>query len=248
MAFTFAHPAIVLPLYKKYNKHLDFTALVLGTMAPDFEYFIHFRPINIVGHTFLGQLYLNLPIALLLAYIYHYIVKEPIISNLPQPFCYRYRYLAEKKWEIHSLRSLLVFCGSMIFGALTHLAWDGFTHSTGYFVARAEWLSEMVGLAGIKILVYKVLQHGTTLIGLALILVFIIRLQKMDQGKSVCVNSGSRLRFWGGAAAVGICIVALRVILPGDMALGEAIVSSIDRSLIGLLVASIAFRNRNSVN
>lgn len=51
MPFTFAHPAAVLPLGVKKTKYIDFTALVIGSMAPDFEYFIHFKPYQEYGHT-----------------------------------------------------------------------------------------------------------------------------------------------------------------------------------------------------
>lgn len=39
MPFTFAHPAAVLPFAKKHSKHISVTALILGSMASDFEYF-----------------------------------------------------------------------------------------------------------------------------------------------------------------------------------------------------------------
>ncbi len=39
MPFTFAHPAAVLPFMKKQSKYISVTALILGSMAPDFEYF-----------------------------------------------------------------------------------------------------------------------------------------------------------------------------------------------------------------
>lgn len=39
MPFTFAHPAAVLPFSKKQVNYISVTALILGSMAPDFEYF-----------------------------------------------------------------------------------------------------------------------------------------------------------------------------------------------------------------
>lgn len=62
MPFTFAHPAIVLSFGIKKTKYLDLTALVIGSMAPDFEYFIYF----------------NLPIVFIVAYIYQCILKEVV--------------------------------------------------------------------------------------------------------------------------------------------------------------------------
>ncbi|AIK36171.1 hypothetical protein BG07_3819 [Bacillus pseudomycoides] len=51
MPFTFAHPAAVIPFCKK-QRYVSVTALVLGSMVPDFEYFLHFRPYGVIGHTF----------------------------------------------------------------------------------------------------------------------------------------------------------------------------------------------------
>lgn len=43
MPLTFAHPAAVLP-FSRNSKYVNFLALVLGSMAPDFEYFLHGKP------------------------------------------------------------------------------------------------------------------------------------------------------------------------------------------------------------
>ena len=42
MPFTFAHPAIVLPFYKK-PKFFSMTTLIIGSMSPDFEYFLRMK-------------------------------------------------------------------------------------------------------------------------------------------------------------------------------------------------------------
>ncbi|KFN01337.1 hypothetical protein DJ93_1011 [Bacillus clarus] len=62
MPFTFAHPAAVIPFCKKQSPYISVTALVLGSMAPDFEYFLHFRPYGSIGYTRLGFFYFNLPL------------------------------------------------------------------------------------------------------------------------------------------------------------------------------------------
>ncbi len=50
MPFTFSHPAIVLPFLKK--KHFSATALVVGTMSPDLEYFFRMKIQSEISHTF----------------------------------------------------------------------------------------------------------------------------------------------------------------------------------------------------
>ncbi|MCS3597529.1 hypothetical protein M2370_002711 [Bacillus sp. JUb91] len=126
MPFTFAHPAAVLPFSKKQVNYISVTALILGSMAPDFEYFLHFRPYGVIGHTWLGFLYLNLPLVFLLAYIYHYILKKPFITHLAKPFAGYYTYAVDERWGLHTWKDFFVFCYSALFGMLTHVVWDAF--------------------------------------------------------------------------------------------------------------------------
>ena len=76
MPFTFAHPKSSSSFCEKHSKHISVTALILGSMAPDFEYFLHFRPYGVITIHGFGFLYLNLPLVFLIAYIYHYILKS----------------------------------------------------------------------------------------------------------------------------------------------------------------------------
>ena len=50
MPFTFAHPAIVLPFYKK-PKFFSMTTLIIGSMSPDFEYFLRVKIKSDMSHT-----------------------------------------------------------------------------------------------------------------------------------------------------------------------------------------------------
>lgn len=79
MPFTFAHPAIVLPLRK--CKWFSFSALVFGSMAPDFEYFFRMQPFSVYSHTMLGLWLVDLPIAVLLAFLYQYVVKKQMLAR-----------------------------------------------------------------------------------------------------------------------------------------------------------------------
>lgn len=66
MPFTLAHPAVV--IFSK-NKNFNLLGLILGSMAPDFIYFLLFNPSSNLGHTLLGFIILNLPICFLLNYL-----------------------------------------------------------------------------------------------------------------------------------------------------------------------------------
>ncbi|WFD09812.1 DUF4184 family protein [Tepidibacter hydrothermalis] len=244
MPFTFAHPSIVLPFGFKQTKYLDFTALIIGTMAPDFEYFIHFRPIQIVGHTFLGQFYFNLPIIFIIAYIYHYILKKPIISNLPKPYCNRYRYLIKRYWRINSLSKFIVFCYSAILGALTHIVWDGFTHKTGIFVKNIGLLSEYIDILNFKIPIYKILQHGSTFIGFIAIIAYLNAIQdkNVNTNSNIQISKFSKLKFWSGTILISMLIIALMIFKLGILLIGTLIVTSINAVFIGLIIMSMLMR------
>ncbi|MDF2679050.1 MAG: hypothetical protein K0R47_240 [Brevibacillus sp.] len=62
MPFTFAHPAIVLPLRESRSFH--FPALIIGSMAPDFEYFFRMQAYSAYSHTILGVFYMDVPLVI----------------------------------------------------------------------------------------------------------------------------------------------------------------------------------------
>ena len=46
MPFTFSHPAIVLPLVRKSGHWFSATGLIIGSLTPDFEYFMRMRIVD----------------------------------------------------------------------------------------------------------------------------------------------------------------------------------------------------------
>src|SRR5688500_12471491 len=81
MPFTLAHPAIVLPFVRQ--RYLSGTALIAGSVAPDFEYFLKMREDDVHSHTVAGLFYFNLPLVFLLSIVFHIIVRDNFVGNLP---------------------------------------------------------------------------------------------------------------------------------------------------------------------
>ena len=52
-------------------------------MTPDFEYFIRMKNVSRYSHTPIGLFWFDLPLALLLCFIYHLIVRNSLFDNLP---------------------------------------------------------------------------------------------------------------------------------------------------------------------
>jgi len=130
MPFTFAHPAIVLPLKIKWKDHFNLTALVLGSMAPDFEYFVKMRIESKIGHSFIGFIVFDLPLVIIISLVFHFIVKNTLILHLPEKVNSFIRQDKEDslfkkgKW----FRGILIFIYSAIIGMFSHTLWDAFTH------------------------------------------------------------------------------------------------------------------------
>ena len=81
MPFTFSHPAIILPLNYLSKKWFSITGLVIGSLSPDFEYFIRMKIESNYSHTFWGIFYFDLPLGIMLTFIFHNIVKNELFEN-----------------------------------------------------------------------------------------------------------------------------------------------------------------------
>ena len=80
MPFTLAHAAAALPFRRS---SLIVSALIIGTMAPDFEYFLRLRVDDGFGHTLKGAFLLTLPLALFVLWTSHAFVQRLVADLLP---------------------------------------------------------------------------------------------------------------------------------------------------------------------
>jgi hypothetical protein len=84
MPWTFSHPLVVVPLRRLCPERLNFTALIIGSMSPDFGYYIGKFPVANFAHTGLGTLVVCLPMGLLALGLF-YLIRRPLCFVLPQP-------------------------------------------------------------------------------------------------------------------------------------------------------------------
>jgi len=166
--FTLAHSAAALPFRRT---RLIPSALVIGTFAPDFEYFLHFSHSGRFGHTLVGSLVLTLPVALVVLWIFHAFVKVPAVMLLPDPLQRRLApHLA--KFHFRSAARFLLIVTSVLVGIATHLLWDSFTHSSSWLYSHWALLRQPLFLPVLgPVPRYKVFQHASSIIGM-LILAF----------------------------------------------------------------------------
>lgn len=146
------------------------SALVIGTFAPDFEYFIRLGPRGRFGHTIPGALVLTLPVALATLWIFHRYVKTPVVRLLPQGLQSRLaKYLGE--FRFGGARRFLLIVASTMLGIATHLLWDSFTHMNTWLWRRWEFLREPISVPVLGTIPhYKLLQWASTVVGMAVLL------------------------------------------------------------------------------
>ena len=176
MPFTFSHPAVVLPLAAK-RCRLSATGLIVGSMTPDFEYFLRMRDASRYSHTLLGVFWFDLPMALLLCFLYHQSVRDSLFDNLPVFFKERVFIYKNFQWSKYFSKNWIVVIVSILIGVFTHLVWDFFTHETNSFVRQTDF-SEMLKVGGINLAGYRFLQYTSTAVGGLIVIFTILSLKK----------------------------------------------------------------------
>lgn len=235
MPFTFSHPAIVIPLSKLSPKWFSLTGLVTGSVTPDFEYFLRMQIKSSFSHTYLGLIYFDLPFGICLTFVFHQLIRNDLYNNLPtwlaeRVSAYRINWIKKFRtdWFIISI--------SILIGAASHLLWDGFTHKHGFFVLLFPVLSSAINVFQFKIPLYSALQHGSTIIGFALILFFIRSLPIQN------VNTKPLPIYWITIVVISFSIVIVRTLFGIDQNLiGQLVGTGVSGLLIALIVTPVVF-------
>lgn len=213
MPFTFAHPAAVLPLRRFCQGRLVWSAMMIGTLAPDLEYFIRLTPnARLTGSMRTGLLW-DLAGGLLLFVLFHSLVKRPATLLLPA----RHR---RALWPVavetvrRTIGRDLAIGASLLIGAGTHRLWDGFTHRDGWAVAHIASLQvHVVDVGSYQVTVFKLLQHGSTLVGFGVLAVVYLfwfkRLSCVPSVQVPAMRPGIRL---GAIAAVLLSSLSIGVV------------------------------------
>lgn len=206
MPFTFSHPAIVLPLAKYSGRHISLTGLIIGSMTPDFEYFFRMKIQSNFSHTISGLFYFDLPAGILLSFVFHNLIRNSLYDNLPKTFRSRLEAFKLFKWNDYFKNHYFVVIISILIGAASHLLWDSFTHAQGYSVRNFSSLQDSFEIVGHEIVIYKLLQHLSSLLGgLFIVLAFFRLPMKHSAKQSISKN------YWLTILTMTTVIVGVRL-------------------------------------
>ncbi|MEM9986728.1 MAG: DUF4184 family protein, partial [Bacteroidota bacterium] len=187
------------------RKWVSLTGLIIGSLSPDFEYFFRMRIKSDYSHTLDGLFWFDLPLGLCLAFIFHNIVRDSLFHNLPTFFRSRFWAFGQFSWNDYFRRKWFVVVISILIGAASHIFWDGFTHSQGYFVEKIPVLNRSVNIWDTQIPILKILQHLSTLIGGSVIMLSIYKLPVQKD-----VEEDTNKKYWSIVGLLMLTIVVLR--------------------------------------
>jgi hypothetical protein len=193
MPFTLSHAAASLP-FRRFKP--IWPALVIGTFAPDLQYFIWISDEDRSGHRFPDILLLTVPLALAVLWVFEYVVKGPAIELLPTGLQQRLRDKTEPLRFTGWRQFFLISLWTLI-GTATHVAWDQFTHSYSRLSQHWPLLSSPVKMpSGYTVSLAHLLQHVSTIGGMAILCIWFLAWYSRtppDRESDAMFSSGQKL-------------------------------------------------------
>jgi hypothetical protein len=172
LPITIAHPAVVIPFQKL---GLPLSALVIGSMMPDFEFFLRISSARTIGHTIPGIFLFCLPLGLIFLFLFHYFLKKPILSLLPTQHSYRISG-SSNKFSFLPLNQFFKINLALLLGIISHLVLDSATHDNSFFTNNIPFLCTLLfstQFGGVRI--YFLLQHVISIVGCAFVIYWYIK-------------------------------------------------------------------------
>lgn len=240
MPFTISHAIAGIAIHKISPYRLSLSALIIGSMMPDAEYFLRMKMYGIYGHTLPGIFVLDLPLGLLIYWLFQKIIKYPLILHLPLFLRRRFgSFLAlptpQNNAPKLSLQRITVISIAILIGIMTHIIWDAFTHATGFFVTLFPLLQQQITLFNITFPLYKLLQQLCSIMGLAAIILYIAFLPK---SKTTLLSFVSR-RYQCLFIAIFFVIIGIRLGWNFTSQYGHLIVIILSAFFLSLLITAL---------
>ncbi len=185
------------------------------------------------SHDFLAIFYFNIPLTILLYFIFQFVVKVPLINNSTSFFYNRFDRLKRQNLDLLSYKNLLIVLLSAGIGNLSHILWDSFTHKEGLFEGYLPYLLESVNLLNKDVYLFQLLQTWSSITGGIYIIYFIYKMPiKVVEVKS------NFTQFWITAVSISFLIIYLRDCQNAS----QFIATSISSGIIGLIFSSLFFK------
>jgi hypothetical protein len=178
--------------------------MVVGSLSPDFEYFFRLAPQGSFGHSWLGVLVADLPLSLLVLWLYQSCLKAGLYAAAPGLFPFRED---ERKARpvARGWMQWAIVAASVLLGAATHLVWDSFTHKHSWPYEHIALLRVHVSLIVWRADLCDVLQVASSVAGVCVL--FVLWAGWIKAARRPGVPAVSRAGVVSAAAAILIAIL-----------------------------------------
>jgi len=129
------------------------TALVIGSMAPDFVCFLPLAANGPFTHSVSGIFLYCIPAGLLVYVIYYGLLREAFIAWAPTAIATRMP--GNLPWMKQDGRTLGLVLVSLGIGAAAHIFWDAFMHPNTFAVRHLDVLRMQVALGSHAVPVFS---------------------------------------------------------------------------------------------
>jgi hypothetical protein len=241
MPFTLSHVISIVPIYRYFKKYFSISGLIMGSMAPDFEFFLRITLFGVWGHTFKGIFFFNLPISILLIFIFHIWVRDALITYLPNSISKKYIRYFKFDWLKYFKKNYFKVIVSIFVGILTHFACDNLTHEPNYISPLYfQTLENKLQFLGFELPVYGLLQIISSILGLAWFLWEVLQDIKVS---TLFTNFGVKSKFWVCIFLATLTIFCCRYLIgvPDEKPLGQITVVLIGSFVYGLILVSVFY-------
>ena len=212
MPFTPSHAAAVLPFMRL--SWLVPSALVIGSVVPDLPYFMELGVQSASTHTLWAVIWFAVPMGMFVYFVFHWLIASALVILLP--LSVRSRMNREEGYSFARIDKVAASVG---LGALTHVVWDSFTHEGAFVVSHVAILqADVFTVGGYTFCGYKILQHLSSIAGLAIVGIWIMRWYMRTPTDPEFVRAESAgLRWWGYALVFVVpALIAFMALTPDE--------------------------------
>lgn len=212
MPFTPSHAVAILPFLRT---PLPAAALVVGSMAPDLQYFVPLGLSRSASHSWPGILTIDMPIGIVAVLLWMYLLRAPVLDY--SPGWLRERMTPPPRARSRAVYAALVPAG-LALGILTHLVLDFPTHR-GWLTEHWTWMQGSFG----PFTVIRIVHFSASVLGAVIVAVWargwVRRTPRTT--RPALVPHRERVWVWIGVstilAAVCLALVAIGVGEGGDL-------------------------------
>jgi hypothetical protein len=211
--FTISHAAAVLPLQKT---RLPLAALMIGSMSPDFAYFLPGEPLREHTHSIAGIFWFCWPVSFALWFLFVRVLEQPTLALLPDRWHARF---VPSDRDV-SFKAFALASAAVVLGAATHILWDSFTHRGTAVVDAIPALHSVAFYShGWRVRWFTLLQHLSSIVGLLVLLIWAWRLPPIHSVPRALPSVSHSTRLWavGILVATSLSLAIIRYALHSDM-------------------------------